>query len=386
MPTALHLIRNSECCCHGFTLMAITFALMLFVGTETKAQDDLFQTDVFVAGEEGYHTYRIPSIITAFNGDLLAICEGRKDNRGDHGNIDLIMKRSSDGGKSWGDIEMIYEEGGDEKITIGNPCPVVASDTGTIWMTFCKNNDEVFVVSSRNNGVNWSKPKSITKDVKGKNWGWYATGPGVGIQLNSEKYNGRLVIPCDHREKRDGKWVKMSHVFYSDDRGNNWKLGGTVADHTDECQVVEMSDGRLMINMRNYWAREGGAPGRGGKRAVSISEDGGETWKNLTFDDALIEPVCQASIHRHFTTPGSDPVYLFSNPASKSARKGMTIRLSRDEGTTWPVSKVLHQGPAAYSCLTSLPGGSVGCLYERGDSHAYEKLTFARFKVGWLEK
>ena len=370
--------------CNLMVPQTAMFVIAFAFSSRCLAIEDPDQTDVFVAGKDGYHTYRIPSLVTAANGNLLAICEGRKDNRSDHGNIDLIVKRSTDDGNTWGETEIIYEEGGDKKITIGNPCPVVDRDTGTIWMTFCKDNDQVLVVSSKDNGTTWSKPSDITEDVKPEGWGWYATGPGVGIQIKSGKYKGRLVIPCDHRERNDGKWIKMSHVFYSDDHGKSWSLGGTVADHTDECQVVELADGRLMINMRNYWGRDGNRSALGGKRAVSFSDDGGATWSELLFDESLIEPVCQASIHRFEAEQSDQPVYLFSNPASNSTRQSLTIRLSRDGGKTWPVSRVLHDGPAAYSCLYSLSDGSIGCLYERGNSDPYEKLTFAKFRLNWL--
>jgi sialidase-1 len=121
-------------------------------------------------------------------------------------------------------------------------------------------------------------------------------------------------------------------------------------------------------------------------RAVALSRDGGDTWSELTFDQALIEPICQASLLRYRSADsGDDRRLLFSNPASPSTRHRMTVRLSRDEGKTWPASRLLHAGPAAYSCLTVLPDGSIGCLYEAGEKSAYETITFARFRLSWLE-
>ena len=344
--------------------------------------DELRQADVFVAGKDGYHTYRIPALLTTRKGSLLAMCEGRKTGRGDHGDLDLVMKRSDDHGKTWSDVQMIYEEGGAEKITIGNPCPVVDQTTGTIWLPFCRDNDDVFMTYSEDDGRTWAKPYEITSNVKGSDWGWYATGPGVGIQLTREKYRGRLVIPCDHREKRGDKWIKMSHVFYSDDHGKSWKLGGTVADHTDECQVVELHDGRLMINMRNYWGNEGGKKELGGKRAVTISDDGGESWQELTFDSTLVESICQASFIKHSNDTFRQPPLLFSNPASTTNRKQMTIRMSTDDGKTWPFARVIAPGSAAYSSLAVLADRSVGCLYE---ADGYKRIVFAQFTLPWLE-
>ena len=176
----------------------------------------------------------------------------------------------------------------------------------------------------------------------------------------------------------------MSHVFYSDDHGASWKLGGSVANHTDECQVVELSDGRLMINMRNYWAREGGQAQRGGQRTVAISSDGGESWEALRFDSTLIEPIFQASFLKHSADTFRPGPFLFSNPASASGRHHLTVRLSPDEGQTWPIQRLLHAGPSAYSCLTVLPDRSIGCLYEGGEQGAYERIIFARFTLNWL--
>ncbi len=249
-------------------------------------------------------------------------------------------------------------------------------------MPFCRNNDDVLVTFSNDDGQTWSKPVEITNDVKKSEWGWYATGPGVGVQLRYGKYKGRLVIPCDHGQQIDGKRVMFSHVFYSDDHGKTWQLGGSLDRHTDECQVVERYDGMLMMNSRNYWGRDGGRSERGNMRAVSYSRDGGATWSKLKFDKTLIEPICQASFLAY---PPKPKHVLFSNPASKKARIGLTIRLSPDEGKSWVAAKLLHSGPAAYSCLIVLPDGSIGCLYEGGEKHANEKIIFARFGIEWLQ-
>jgi sialidase-1 len=193
------------------------------------------------------------------------------------------------------------------------------------------------------------------------------------------------VIPNDHRGPLGDGDAKYSHAFFSDDHGATWKLGGTVAPHTDECQVVELADGTLMMNMRNYWERDGGEPTKGGKRAIASSADGGETWSELSFDETLVEPVCQASFMRYsWPVEGAPGGLLFSNPASSEARVKMTVRMSYDEGQTWPVAKLLHEGPAAYSCLAVLPDRRIGCLYERGGEHSYETISFARFTLRWL--
>jgi len=348
------------------------------------------QADLFVSGQGGYHTYRIPALIVTREGSLLAFCEGRKNNRRDHGDIDLLLKRSTDGGRTWSDQRIVYEEGGTEEITIGNPCPVVDQDTGTIWLPFCRDNKDVLVTKSVDDGVTWSDPVDITADVKKPDWTWVATGPGIGIQLEQEPYKGRLVIPCDHGKgsgEEGDERVQYSHVMYSDDHGETWQLGSAVAPHTDECQVIEKDDGSLLINMRNYWGRQGGRPDRGSMRALATSKDGGATWSKLSFDPTLIEPICQASLIRHVghaATDESPSRLLFSNPASRTDRIDLTVRLSYDSGKTWPVSRLLNPGRSAYSNLAILPDRSIGCLYERGKSIPYETITFARFTMDWL--
>ncbi len=352
-----------------------------FLASLAAAGDPLEQVDVFTGGKDGYHTYRIPSLLVTKRGTLLAFIEGRKDDSRDHGDIDLLVKRSSDGGRTWSAQQIIHEEGGAAKVTIGNPCPVVDEGNGTIWLPFCRDNDDVFITSSSDDGVNWSKPKLITSAVKKPGWGWYATGPGVGIQLRHGRHKGRLVIPCDHGAEHEGKLARFSHVFFSDDRGSTWQLGGNSAPHTNESQVVERSDGSLLLNMRNHLGRDGGQPDLAGRRAIATSRDGGVTWSERQFDAALIEPVCQASLIRYHRK-----TLLFSNPASTKSRARMTVRLSRDEGKTWAMSKLLNEGMSAYSCLARLPDGSVGCLYERGRERYQELVTFARFPLSWLNR
>lgn len=332
--------------------------------------------DVFVAGQGGYHTYRIPALLRAADGTLLAFCEGRKTGRGDHGDIDLLLRRSSDDGANWGPIELVYEEAGDEKVTIGNPCPVVDTATGTIWLTFCRDNRDVLVTSSTDHGRTWTAPRDITRDVKPADWSWYATGPGVGIQLARSEHRGRLVIPCDHREGDARKGPKCSHVFFSDDHGKTWNLGGTVAQHTDECQVAELADGELLINMRNYLARDGGQPDRGGLRTAARSRDGGQTWKDFDVDRQLVEPLCQASLVAAPAANDPDKVVLFfSNPATRDKRRSMTVRASFDGGRTWPAERVVDPGSAAYSSLVVLPDARLGLLYERDDYRAIRFVT-----------
>lgn len=334
------------------------------------------QTPVFISGRDGYHTYRIPSLITTKKGTLLAFCEGRKNSRSDTGDIDLLLKRSFDGGKTWAKTQVVWDDGAN---TCGNPCPVIDAQTGVIWLLLTHNlgrdkqtqivngtskgTRTVWLTKSDDDGLSWAPPVEITKDVKKSTWTWYATGPGVGVQTRS----GRLVVPCDNYVA--GTNLKQSHIIFSDGGGKNWKLGGDVGPECNESQVVELTNGSLLLNMRSYRGNH--------RRLVAVSKDGGESWSKPVEDDALMEPVCQASILRH---PSEPKAILFSNPASKK-RENMTVRLSRDDGATWPYAKVLHKGPSAYSCLAVLPDGTVTCLYERGDKIAYETITCSRISL-----
>lgn len=361
-------------------------------------RERLEQTDVFVSGTDGYPTYRIPAIIATPKGALLAFCEGRKNGAGDSGDIDLLLKRSTDGGKSWSAQTVIRDDGPN---TCGNPCAVVDQQTGDIWLLLTHNlgtdteariktrsaeqSRTVWVCQSRDDGQTWSRPVEITSQAKDPTWGWYATGPGVGIQINYGAHRGRLVIPCDHSydaaatSSTEAQIEFGAHVVFSDDHGANWKLGGVIRPKVNECQVVELADGQgtLLMNFRAYFGHR--------RRAEATSRDGGLRWTAPQDQPALIEPVCQASFLR-LSWPGKANVsqLLFSNPADEKRRRNFTVRLSRDEGKTWPVARTLHEGPAAYSCLVALPKGKIGCLYERGEKSAYERIAFAAFPLDWL--
>jgi sialidase-1 len=347
------------------------------------------QTNVFVSGQDGYHTYRIPALLVTPRGTLLAFAEGRKGGSGDAGNIDMVLKRSPDGGKTWQAMQTVWDDTGN---TCGNPCPVVERESGTIrlLMTWNRGDDpesqiiaqkskdtrRVFVASSTDDGATWSKPREITTDAKKPDWTWYATGPGAGIQMENGPHKGRLVIPCDHIEAATKRYY--SHVIYSDDRGQTWKLGGsTPNDKVNECEVVELAGGRLMLNMRNYDRAQRA-------RQVAVSADGGETWTDQRHAPELIEPICQATIRRYsWAGENRKSVILFANPAS-TKRERMTVRASYDDGQTWPAARVVNAGPSAYSCLATLPDGKIGLLYESGAKNPYENIVFANFRLEWL--
>lgn len=353
------------------------------------------QVDVFVGGEDDYFAYRIPSLITALDGSLLAICEGRKTSLADLGNNDLVQKRSTDRGRTWGPMQIIYDEG--DKVTIGNPTPVIDRSTGTIWLVFGRNATDALVMSSTDNGQTWSKSRDITKDVKHPKWEFFGIGPGIGVQLTHGPHAGRMLIPAYHRFSHNKRDPSTACVFFSDDHGKTWQPGGDAAEMMNECQIVETTrNGQpvLLLNARNHWARSGGRPDLNGVRMVASSTDGGESFGEPVFDKTLIEPTCQASvlrIDRAAAVEGKaaalpSPVLLFANPAS-TGRRRMTVRMSTDGGQTWPHSRLVDAGASAYSCMTEMPGekasapSAVGMLYEAG---GYKRIVFASFDLGWL--
>lgn len=368
-------------------LCAMSVAVLLgTAGLHALSAQELPAIDVFVGGQDGYFAYRIPALITSRQGTLLAFCEGRKTSLSDDGDNDLVLRRSTDGGRTWRKLQLVHEEGGDAVITIGNPCPVVDPATGRIWLSMNRKNGRVLVTFSDDDGATWSAVRDITSDASRPEWGWYAMGPGVGIALERGPYRGRLLFPANHRETTDRSGPSAAHIIYSDDHGQTWKLGGTVGLHTNECQVVEtLGDGNgheLLINMRNHWARSGQRSEWAGRRLISRSRDGGLTWTDPVRDEVLIEPTCQASLIRYAWPEGlHKSVLLFANPASTTKRERLTVRLSHDEGHTWPVSKLIDAGPSGYCCLTRLKDGRVGLLYERGN---YQRLSFVSFSLDWL--
>lgn len=336
------------------------------------------------SGENVSHNnYRIPAIIVTKQNTILAFAEGREG--GDSGNIDILMKRSSDNGETWGEQIVVWDNSDN---TCGNPCPVIDQKTGRIilFMTWnlgadnehdiirkkSKNTRVPFVTFSDDDGLTWSKPENLLDTAKEKDWGWFATGPGIGIQLKSEKYKDRLVIPCNYsytlsENQERGGFEYGCLTLLSDDGGESWRMSEMITPAVNESQLVELNNGVLMMNMRSYNGKN--------CRASSLSSDGGETWMDIEHEPQLVESVCQGSI-LSFGSFGENSMYLFSNPAVPYGRTHMTIKTSMDECKNWSNSKLIYDGPSAYSCLTKLPNGNIGLFFECGLESPYEKLVF----------
>ncbi len=358
--------------------------------TLDRADGGVTKTTVFHSGAEGYDTYRIPTVIEAANGDLLAIAEGR-ESLSDSGTIDLVMKRSTDRGLTWGPLQVVqdsqvfanlFSPGSMPPLTAGNPAPVVDRfdpvHPGRIWLPFSLENNRAFVTHSDDNGTTWSSATEITPSVKNPAWDWYATGPVHGIQLVRGPNAGRLIIPSDHRPT-ESSWG--SHVTYSDDHGQSWEIGAvdthlaSSSVHPNEHVAVELVDGRVYFNARD---QSGSSPET---RAVAHSSDGGLTFDALfSAEPQITTPVVQNSAVRLAAVDQGDAqnILLHSGPGQASSRNDMTIRVSFDEGLTWTMPTVIHPGPAAYSDLVALGDLRAGVLYEAGAT-LYDEIIFGSF-------
>ncbi|MBE6237470.1 MAG: exo-alpha-sialidase [Bacteroidales bacterium] len=349
--------------------------ILLFLAACTESP---FETEVFVSGTEGYSTYRIPAIVSAPDGTLLAFAEGRKDNDADAGDIDLILKRSTDGGRSWGKVEMVWDDCGN---TCGNPAPVFDKSSGRLllMMTWNLGSDKesmintykstdtrrVFYTYSDDIGKTWSTPADLTSVLKDSTWSWYATGPCHAIQKIHEPAKGRIVVSCNHN---DTTGMSFSHVIWTDDCGENWQLGGSAYAGGNESTVAELEDGRLLLNMRKWKGVDTTTV-----RRLAYSTNAGETWSETIWAQDLIEPVCQGSM----LSLKDEGTLLFSNPHTRKGRKNMTISRSTDGGLSWDPVLCVNKGKSAYSDMTQTKNGSIGLLYEYGtQEHRYAGIRF----------
>lgn len=375
------------------TVSAITLLVICLFAVRSNAAtatvDSAALNYIYQPGYFGYSCFRIPAIITTRKGVILAFAEARKNGCGDTGDIDLVLRRSKDSGKTWSPLQVVWS---DSTNTCGNPVPIQDVSTGKIWLLTTwnwgadhekeireqtsKNGRCVYVLSSVNEGLNWSKPREITSDVKKANWTWYATGPCHGVQISTGKYKGRLAVPVNHVEYATGK--NYAHIIYSDDHGVTWKLGeNTPLDNANETTIAEISDARLMLNTRNSNRKVK-------YRQSAISDNGGQTWHDMHLDSTLIEPICQGSLFSY--KRGKQMVLLFSNPSSQTARANLTLRASMDNGKIWSRSLVIYPGPAAYSDITVTEHKQVACLFEAGINKPYEGIAFKTIALNQLIK
>ncbi|WP_336514538.1 sialidase family protein [Pollutibacter soli] len=385
----------------------LLFFLLIYVtGTSAFAQKAFTDSSLVFDPGEKFATVRIPALVMTNKGSLLAFAEGRLNGHGDWAAIDILLRRSTDGGKTWGDVITLVEH--DSKNTpTSNATPIVDKD-GTIHFLYQRNYDHAYYIKSTDDGNTWSEPIDITYVFetfrKDYNWKVIAPGPGHAIQLK----NGRLLVPvwlCEPDKSRPGGDHRPSCIatIYSDDHGATWKRGDIVVNNGDTVQgirvvnpsenvAIELADGRVLLNMRTESVNH--------ERLIAYSKDGATGWTKPVFDPELYDPVCMASLIRVSGVPKGKTRILFVNPDTKNdttvvnknnfrKRENITAFMSYDEGETWPVKKSLFPGISGYSDLAAGKDGTIYCLYERRDSsegvgYSKFKVVLKKFNVAWL--
>ncbi len=328
---------------------------------------------LFVSGTENVHTFRIPAMVTTTSGTLIAATDARIDNSADlggTGNIDIVYKRSTDNGTTWSDMLTAADFPGVEG---ASDCSMIVDKTTDEIFMFYNYADATdnfqwpYMTKSADDGLTWSEYRNLNNDLYNPSWSWAFVTSGRGIQTS----NGSLRHVINVVQGSP----KGALIFGSDDHGETWfSVTNPIASNSDESKLVELEDGSLMMNCRQTTTN---------KRLIGQTNDDGNTWYNTHYDNALIEPKCNASIIRYTSVSEGfqENRLLFSNPASTSARVNMTVKISYDEGETWNEGKVVFPGSAAYSSLTVLDDYTIGLLYEAND---YQEIKFARFSLDWL--
>lgn len=360
-------------------------SLLLTLAALTALADGHPQSQVlFKQGDHNVPVYRIPGLAVTNNDVVVAIADARADNGQDlPNNIDIVMRRSTDAGNTWSDPQTIVDFPGNAGG--GDAALLVDRTNNRIWLFYVHGAEGIGTQSSQpglgddtlrlhlkysdNDGETWSEFRDITPDIKDPSWDAVWSSPGRGYQDRA----GRLYFPFSRRAGD----LAYSAYAYSDDHGETWHRTADAGTGTNESMLVERADGSLLANMRTGDGKH--------LRAFAYSDDRAQTWNGFHHHTQLIEPECQACMIWYSTIPGGADKnrLLFSNPAS-TERECMTVRLSYDQGDTWPISKVIHQGPTAYSCMAVLPDNSIGILYEAGPDTPYQTITFTKFSLPWL--
>jgi sialidase-1 len=374
-------------------------SVLLLTSALQAAETPLEKSEVFPPGLNSIARYRIPGMVVTPKGTVLAYAEARRNNHSDWGEIEVHLRRSTDGGRTWlparhiahtaGRIEgnPHKKSGGEMEQTVNNPVAIFDRDTGAIEFLYCVNYARCFSMRSTDDGISWGPPVEITASFepfrKTYDWKVIATGPGHGIQLKG----GRLVVPV---------WLAYGGVgahgpsacgtIFSDDHGKTWQAGDIAVPNEgafvnpNESTLATLTDGRVMLVSRNE--------SKPNRKIVTLSADGATKWSNPEFHDSLWEPRCMAGLLTHpsgallFSAPHTLPLDKAGAeiPGGRGKRENLSIKLSQDDGKTWPLNKTLDPGKSAYSDLAVLPDGTVLCLYERLDA-----IDCARFNLEWLK-
>jgi sialidase-1 len=378
---------------------------LLVISFLSYSQSD--RTVVFKSGTEGHKIYRIPAIVKLPNGNILAFCEGRVNGGSDFGDINIVMKQSTDYGKTWSALKTLVDY---NNLQAGNPAPVVdltdpLYPQGRIFLFYNTGNNyeselrkgngirEVLYISSVDNGQTWSDPVNITLQVHrpkqqtvnpaynfSEDWRSYANTPGHAMQFTQGKYKGRIYVAANHSfgtplpHYADGR----AFGYYTDDHGKTFHLSNDISlKGGNEATAAELSDGKLMLNVRNQY-------GDVKSRIVAIANNGGINWDTVYFDKNLPDPVCEGSILTVGFKKGK-AVLAFCNAADTTQRNNLTLRISYDEGKTWTKNYVIDRSEekdqrkdyTAYSDIVLLKKNKIGILYERA---GYSEIVFTTKK------
>lgn len=381
----------------------ITSLSILFCFSAVFSQKNV---PVFESGKDGHKSYRIPAIIGLPNGELLAFAEGRVHGAGDFGDINIVMKRSSDKGNTWSALQHVAEF---DTLQCGNPAPVVdltdpQYPNGRIFLFYNTGTDhegevrkghgykQVWYRTSVDGGQSWSEAVDITLQVHrpkknqvnpaynfAEDWRTYANTPGHAMQFQNGKYKGRIYVAANHSAggPQNGALDYDAHGFYTDDHGKTFHLGASLnVPGSNESMAAELADGKLMFNSRNQ-------KGDIRARIIGISSNGGENWDTTYFDNNLPDPVCQASILTIGKKKGKN-MLAFCNAADEKLRDNLTLRISFDDGKTWQKSYEIYKNPAqrdaaAYSDIVKTGKKKIGVLFEK-DNYAQIVFTTVKWK------
>lgn len=366
----------------------LLFILFLSAGLFRTAYAQTPVIPVYQAGQEGYKSYRIPAIIALRNNDLLAFAEGRVNDASDFGHVNIVMKKSHDGGRSWSPLQVVAAN---DTLQAGNPAPVLdltdpAYPQGRIFLFYNtgnapegeirkgKGSREVWYRTSIDGGTTWSPPVNITRQVKRSGWRSYANTPGHAMQFTAGGYKGRILVAANHSEgdPQPGFTDYRAHTFYTDDHGKSFHLSETISvAGSNEATAAALYSGQLMMNMRN----QHGDPKC---RIVAISSNGGSHWDTTYFDYQLPDPVCEGSLlnigYKHHQA-----ILAFCNNNDTVRRQKLTLRVSFNGGKSWKKSYLIDKEgvSTAYSDIVKTAKRKVGILYER---NGYKQIVFTEIK------
>ncbi|SMP52036.1 sialidase-1 [Neorhodopirellula lusitana] len=373
--------RSLIACVVGLTVL---FSVMFDESSYAEAQPVQRATPLFVSGEGGYHTYRIPAIVRSTKDTLLAFAEARVSGSADHGDIDLVMRRSTDNGVTWNNLRVIQDDG---KNQVGNPCPLVDRQSGRVYLFFCSSSHserevlngtgarDVYMMTSDDDGQSWSLPTNISTMAKKPSWRWYAAGPCSAIQIQTGKYAGRLVLPVNHSvHYSDGRrWEYRCHSLVSDDSGKTWQIGESSAPGASETQIAEVGPDLLIQDIRMQTHQKG-------YRVVRFSKDGGLHWGDLRHDQSRPCPKCQGTIIAIPSNSSKMNRLISANPRG-AGRSNLTVYESSDGGEQWKTLATITEAPSAYSDLVGISNSEIACLYETGDKSPYERIDFQILEI-----